>query len=195
MSGTGYTYPVLNGEVTNFPDFALNCARAFGALVTLRDEPTDAPIPDQFEPSSYHKEALEGQELLLAELRKMDATQMAQHRDTDEMLRQQQREERIKESIEATERLNQMIAEVENWEPPTSDHIRLQVFMLDQLRMSDARFYDYDKDPLPDAQTYHASRIKEAEDKLEYHRKAYAEEVERTNQRNQWLQQLRESLK
>ncbi len=54
---TGYTAAVQNGTVTRFADFAMNCARAFGALVELRDE-MDAPIPDTFKPSTHHSESL-----------------------------------------------------------------------------------------------------------------------------------------
>ena len=43
---TGYTAGILEGET--FEQYALQCAKAFGALVMMRDEPSDAPIPDQF---------------------------------------------------------------------------------------------------------------------------------------------------
>lgn len=35
---TGYTASVQEGKVTEFRDFAMECARAFGALVMMRDE-------------------------------------------------------------------------------------------------------------------------------------------------------------
>ena len=55
---TGYTHPVQEGKITELRDFALNCARAFGACVTMRDDPSDTPIPGKFEPSDYHIKAL-----------------------------------------------------------------------------------------------------------------------------------------
>ena len=33
---TGYTAAVCSGEITEIKDFALSCARAFGALITMR---------------------------------------------------------------------------------------------------------------------------------------------------------------
>jgi hypothetical protein len=47
---TGYTAPIADGMT--FEQFALGCARAFGALVTMRDEPSDAPIPERLEPDT-----------------------------------------------------------------------------------------------------------------------------------------------
>jgi hypothetical protein len=42
----------------SFKTYALNCARAFGACVTLRDEPGGGEnIPDEFTPSDYNAKA------------------------------------------------------------------------------------------------------------------------------------------
>ena len=49
---TGYTAKIADGQT--FEEFILSCARAFGALVEMRDEPADAPIPEEFKPSAYH---------------------------------------------------------------------------------------------------------------------------------------------
>lgn len=46
---TGYTADVQSGKVTDFAEYAMNCARAFGALVLMRDDPSDADIPERFE--------------------------------------------------------------------------------------------------------------------------------------------------
>lgn len=56
---TGYTVDMYEGKEVSFPEFATKCARAFGALVSMREEPLDAPIPEEFKPSSYHVEQLE----------------------------------------------------------------------------------------------------------------------------------------
>ena len=56
---TGYTADVMDGKVTDFKLFAMQCARAFGALVIMRDEPLNAEIPDEFSPSNYHFQELE----------------------------------------------------------------------------------------------------------------------------------------
>jgi len=38
---TGYTTDIYNGKDVSFRDFALNCARAFGACIMQRDDPAD----------------------------------------------------------------------------------------------------------------------------------------------------------
>ena len=42
---TGYTYDLYDGKDIEFPDFVMKCARAFGALIEIRDDPMDAAIP------------------------------------------------------------------------------------------------------------------------------------------------------
>ena len=55
---TGYTAAIKDG--IDFKTYAMNCARAFGACVMLRDEPGGGDrIPDAFEPSDYHLKAAE----------------------------------------------------------------------------------------------------------------------------------------
>lgn len=65
---TGYTHEVQSGEVTDFPTFTMQCARAFGALIMMRDDPSDAQIPEQFEPSDYNRRA---RERAVAELQRL----------------------------------------------------------------------------------------------------------------------------
>jgi hypothetical protein len=50
---TGYTNKIYNGDKVTFPEYALTCARAFDALVMMRDDDNDAEIPNEFKPSLY----------------------------------------------------------------------------------------------------------------------------------------------
>ncbi|MBS3155164.1 hypothetical protein J4404_01555, partial [Candidatus Woesearchaeota archaeon] len=54
---TGYTYIIGEKDIT-FKEFALRCARGFGALVEMRDDSLEARIPNKFYPCSYHKEQI-----------------------------------------------------------------------------------------------------------------------------------------
>jgi hypothetical protein len=56
---TGFTADICKGAEVSFEDFAMTCARAFGALYSMRDEPMDAPIPETFVASGYHADELE----------------------------------------------------------------------------------------------------------------------------------------
>ena len=54
---SGYTNKIKDD--ISFEEFALSCARAFGACVEMRDDPGDAKIPEEFTPSPYYKKALD----------------------------------------------------------------------------------------------------------------------------------------
>ena len=55
---TGYTEDIYNGKDVTFKDFALKCARAFGACVHQRDDDANDP-PKLREPNTgYYEERL-----------------------------------------------------------------------------------------------------------------------------------------
>src|SRR5687768_6886698 len=69
---TGYTHPVVDGKITEFNDFALSCARAFGALITMRDDAMDAPIPEEFKPeTNYHDDRIAADTKRMGEIQAM----------------------------------------------------------------------------------------------------------------------------
>ncbi len=51
---TGYTQAIVDNPNLSFKSFVLQCSRAFGALVTMRDDDNNAPIPDEIKPDDYH---------------------------------------------------------------------------------------------------------------------------------------------
>ena len=194
---TGYTTAVQNGTIADFPAFAMHCARAFGALVTMRDEPMDAPIPDRFDPSvTYHDERLAAASAALTELRSLTPEQAedrayqawkeatARHMDSQ------------RERAAQRDRYETMLAKVLAWEPPSPEHAELRTFMADQLQQS----IDFDcgfTSPAPERHTgadWLAAEMTEAERGLAYHTKARAEEIERAAGRTRWVAALRASL-
>jgi hypothetical protein len=141
---TGYTDCVRSGEVTEFADFAMKCARAFGACIEMRDEPSGTPIPEAFEPEA-------------------------------------------------------MLANVNEWEPPTSEHARLKEFMREQLESSikwdcgDGTIaYPKPVDKTP--AEWRAERLASLASDIAYHEREWRKEVERTESRNEWIKSLRDSL-
>lgn len=131
---TGYTHGVQDGTVTEFRDFALICARAFGATILMRDDPMDAPIPDEFQSSTYH----------LDRLKELEIEQSAQ----------------LRESID--------------FDCSTR----------------------YETEPvLKSGKEWLESRRQIVARDIACNTKQHEEEVHRTNERNRWIRQLRESLK
>lgn len=193
---TGYTASVADGTVTDLKTFALTLARGVGALVMMRDEPWDAPIPDRFEPSDYYVKRIEE---LTAEYARLEALTPGQVKA--EILREQndyadRKAEAFRRHEEQKARYDAMIAKVEAWQGAPEG---IKEFALEQLRDSkdfDCRepFRYYGSPPqsnpfnwINDKLATTARDLKRAED-------SYAEEIERTEARNAWIKQLKESL-
>lgn len=192
---TGYTSELYDGKDQTFPEFALNCARAFGALVELRDSPT-AAIPDEFEPSNYHSKAVSEAKEMRAWLAKATTAECtaAAVAAADEWDEQRKAERAKRDALEA--RYRAMLAEVEAWEPPTPDHVGLAAFMQQQLNESikfDCGTYTY-PEPTRDGEQWRAERLAKVERDITYHSEEFAKEQDRAASRTLWIRELRASL-
>ena len=56
---TGYTSDIYDGKDISFREYALKCARNFGAYVEMRDSSLDTEMPTEFEPSTYYRDKLD----------------------------------------------------------------------------------------------------------------------------------------
>lgn len=194
---TGYTADIKDG--ISFKTFALNCARAFGACVTLRDEPGGGEsIPDEFTASSYHVEAVAKARDELASLdaatpdllercaaNAYDAAETARVVHLGEL-------EAQRTAYEA------MLAEVRAWTPPTPDHTGLREFMESQITQSidfdcDESYYNKPT-PRVTGSEWAATRRACLQRDIAYHEKEHAAEVERAAARTRWVQALRQAL-
>ncbi len=194
---TGYTHDVQTGKVTDFNEFALGCAKAFGACITMRDEPSDKPIPDEFDvDTEFYDEriaaALEGVDSISS----MSDEDCEKEAFTDFQQNVTDFEKRAKENENERLRYKRMLAEVRAWTPPTEDHDSLKSFMEKQLLES----IDWDcghNGKYPTRETGKEWRDREfaaAERTLEISTKSRDEEIERVGTRNQWIKDLRDSL-
>lgn len=194
---TGYTAAVADGAITDLPTFALQCARNFGALILMRDEPMDAPIPDAFEPSYFYERELSAIRERLARLEAMSPEEADNACEQAYLESVTTWERRAAERAETKGRYEAMLALVQQWTPPTQDHTGLKVFMLDQLRDSIKFDCDgsYDERPVRmDSAAWVKQQIEAAKRRFESYSEGAAEERERTNSRNAWIAKLRESL-
>ena len=192
---TGYTAPVQSGEITDFKDFALLCARGMGALVMMRDEPLDATIPTEFQPSDYYRKQLKKARARLNDVQGWSESKAEQEAAQAYKEALGYYEERLRETSEQIARYRAMLAMVEAWSPPTADHVGLKRFMVEQLTES-IRFDSYTLS-LPERFTgeqFKANEIERAQRDIAHHEQSYADDVRRTNERNAWLRELRESL-
>jgi hypothetical protein len=199
---TGYTSPIKDG--ITFKEYAMGCARAFGALITMRDDPKDAPIPEAFEPSDYNTKRLAEHEAELAKVKAMDAEECqsaALKEHADDVARFTKY---IEEASELEAKYKAMLAQVEAYVSPSPDHDNFKKFMADQITES-IKFDcggNYHHDQLakltaatPNGEQWQATKIAALTKDIAYHAKQHAEELERTEGRNRWVRELRESLR
>lgn len=195
---TGYTSDIYEGKPITFPEFVMECARAFGALVTLRDAPT-TPIPDEFKPdTSYYDESLIKHRAELVRLEALAPEEIAAEHAEHRAEKLKRRTEAAVRNREMRKRYQAMLDEVDAWEPPTLDHVELKEFMQQQLR--DSMKFDCPKDgyvePLGDDDpvAWYEAKLDRERRAIEYDEKHIADEIERAEKRTAWVRALRDSL-
>lgn len=199
MMPTGYTSKVQDGEITNLEEFALYCARAFGATITMRDAPMDEKVPERFEPyTKYNDERIEEAEAILKEVPEFTKDQCSIRAEEEFRQELDAHLQRSKKKREAKARYEEMLELVRGWEPkPTVSN--LKAFMIEQLEKSidfDCQDYGEEEEIVRlTAEEWRKKTLQKASRDLKYHKTAREEEIERTEKRNKWLQDLRESLK
>ena len=198
---TGYTAGVMDGTVTSFQEYALMCARNFGACIMLRDEPLSSEIPE-FQPSDHYQKA--GDEAY-AELKRLtEMTQEELHKEFCEQKKKRINEAKdgIKRKQKIFTRYNAMLEKAKLFKSPTPEHDNFAKFIVSQLEESirfdcggnywHVQLEHAKQQPFED---WWRSRIDELNKEIERCRKNHKEEVERTKQRNEWVSQLRRAIK
>ncbi len=191
---TGYTHKIKDG--ITFEEYAMGCARAFGALYQLRDTPS-APIPESIEPNSYHLNAL-----------KETLTEKEEFLDLNEEELQEQFDLHVKESIdffhrvrrkqrELREKYEEKLDEIDIWNPPEILE-PLKKFMREQVESSidfDCNIYSYDDiPPNPKRVEWIDETMKQFERDIKYHSDHKEKELTKSKENNEWIKTLRESI-
>lgn len=195
---TGYTAPIEEDPDYQFEQYVWRCARAFGALVLMRDDPMGASVPERFEPSPFYRDKLKEatarlSELLGTTLEQAAVLSAAEH-ESECAWRRKERER----TMERIARYSAMRESVKAWQPPSKDHVELKLFMLQQLSVG-AKFLNPDSEYLrdPEQQTpeaWLADAIAGARRNVERYAEEAAKEDARTEERNNWVRLLRESV-
>jgi hypothetical protein len=191
---TGYTHDVAEGKVTTLRDFALRCSRAFGATITMRDDPTDAPIPERFDPSDYHQQRIAEARAELARLdsatpAEIEAMAAAEKDETEVRYAGYREKDR-----RTRERYDAMQSAVLGWDVPAELH-ELRNFMLEQIaRSREFDCHDWTTPPCLLGEKWAAGKRAKLHSDIAYHKREHAKEVERVEGRNRWLAALRSAL-
>ena len=189
---TGYTTDIYDGKDVSFRDFALNCARAFGACVMQRDDPADEK-PKIMPEESYHAEQLKK----LGKFKKPTKAEFENYIKT----KIADRKETIEEKKKLQKAYNRKIKEAQDWNPPTPEHEGLKKFMIQQLTDSmdfDCN-YDYHESELNKLSKmtyddYFEQQKQNHKWMIKYHTEYLEKDLNAIRQRNKWIQDLYNSL-
>ena len=192
---TAYTADISKG--ITFKEYALLCAREFGATIMMRDEPLDAEIPE-FQPSDYHVKRIYEIQQEINTLNNLSKSEIAYQANLEYLDKVYRANKYNKDNDILETKYKGMLVVVSLWTPPTEDHIRLKEFMLEQLETSIkhdcGHTYDIGDIVEKDANTWLSDKLNQLNKSLANSYTEYAKEVDRTNNRNKWVKALRDSL-
>lgn len=193
---TGLTASLYEGKQVSFQEFVMRCARAFSSLIDMRDESLDAMIPDEFQPSDYHSDAIEMAKKRLAKVEKWSDERA--DREAKKVYDREVRssEEDVKKSARIAQNYMAMLKQVGKWDPPTKNHDSLKKFMIEQLVESIESDCSYAL-AMPwrlSGKQYRSRLIKNARWDIAYHTKEYEKEVLSAREKTEWVRALRHSL-
>ena len=197
---TGYTSYI--GDGCDFKTFAMQCARAFGACIDMRDESSSTPIPESFKPSNYHLEKKHAAEQKLRKFKsfkKEDWEKLAKKTFEEEFARNQKYIDQAKTLLT---KYKNMLEKVRAWSPPTEEHQNLKRFMIEQIEGSiefdcNTKSWEFTLKNivLHEWQNFKEEQLARVFRDIAYHDEEYKKEVERARKNSEWVNALRESLK
>ena len=128
---------IAEKENCTLMEFALRCARSFGALIEMREEPLDAPIPEKFEINPLYKAELEEAEKEYEDFTALPYPEKMAVLERDYELMAEKYAEADKIENERRRvlrgRYEAMLEKINKWEAPTPDHENLRKFMIEQI--------------------------------------------------------------
>lgn len=198
---TGYTAELMEKGQT-FQQFALGCARAFGALVEMRNDPLDKPIPEQLPESEYSQRRLAECKQELQQLMNTAPQQRKDHAEAKRAKEVKHLQAYVEQCQVEDARLKAMLVKVTEWVPPTGEHEELKKFMLEQLTISlhtregeqpygVKELAEWECKPWGDIWAAELAAVKRS---IDYHTNEARGERDRNRSRNEWVQRLRVSL-
>lgn len=198
---SGYTSDIYDGKDVSLRDFILTCARGMGFLLPMRDDSRNAEIPKRFDPSPYHRQELEKFIAKLSELDSLTSRQIRERARKNYQREVCRFEDYKRENESRRDRYQAMLLSVRSWDHP-KELDGLFDLMIEQIEKS-TRFDVNDEIgisewwPEPHRKTgdeWLRYQIKSLIGYIAYHSKQYIAEIERTEERNRYLDLLWTSL-
>lgn len=195
---TGYTAILGEKEDVSLKEFAMLCARNFGACIEMRDLPLSEPIPEKFEPSPFYQKRYEESKKQFDDFMAMEDKKGFLERTYERYVKlekKRRKENQEKKSI-LRERYERMLNKIIAWNPPSDEHINLKNFMMKQIKDSiewDCKDYELklaSKEKWCDVE----SHIENLLNDVNFYKLQIEKEQYRYDSMNKWLKLLRESF-
>ena len=196
---TGYTAELCEKE-QSFALFALGCARAFGACIEQRESPQNE-LPKVPEENSYHETE---HQAAVAEVARLESMPVVDRIALGKKKRQKEIADcnaSIKRKTVVRNRILKMIDAVNQWQPPSPDHVGFKEFMLEQLGTTlnhdgDVEYYkrELNKAKNSTPMSYYDDKVESAKWSVKYHKENMEKEVDRNNGRKEWINALYDSF-
>ena len=192
---------IAEKENCTLEEYAMRCARNFGALIDMREESMDAPIPEKFEINPRYKAELEAAEKEYEDFTALPYPEKIAvlERDYEQTVKKYAKEAKKENEkrIVLRGRYEAMLEKINKWEAPTPDHENLRKFMIEQIEdcmEHDCRHWEPiigDKEDWLNV-SEHINYLRRC---MRVARESYQKHVDGVAAKNKWLSDLRESLK
>lgn len=201
---TGYTYKIEEEENYEFKEFVMDCARAFGACIELRDESGEGEnIPEKFEADTkYNEDAIAELNFELNVLKLMTREERVAEVERVNKRTLESLEVGNEKSYEVHCRYVQMLDKVNKWEPPTPNHVGMKEFMIEQIQSSmknsgPDNYYERELERFVPStgDNWYDDKVRCIQDSIAYHKSRICKVEETAKNRTEWVTQLRDSIK
>ena len=197
----GYTAAIYDGQPVSVRDYLMGVGRGMGFAIMQRDDSHDEPVHHVEPHTDYHDSELAKARTLLAEVDTMTTEQAAKRArsEHEEALRDWTETRERRRSLRA--RYEEMITEVEAWEPDplvvgvkeaAAKYLRESMDFDCGDPKDDMRWYPYPT-LLSGPEWINAKRAEATRD-IEYHEAQRCEEIDRANERNRYIAAFLSSL-
>ena len=190
---TGYTSKLHDGE-QSFEAYVWGCARAFGAAVLMRDEPSNVPITEDRITESYYEPKLCRDQAAMVEW--ASTTQEARRALYDSWVattlanNKKHEDERVARRARYQATLNKARA----WVPPSAEHVKFREFLIEQLTTSidfDCSVYTTEVIGFVEWCDARGTELKRS---IAYTEAEVVKERERNESRIRWVRDLKDSI-
>jgi len=192
---TGYTAPVLDGEMYQAREFVKNCARAFGAFIHQRDDssgPAVEPSVDDLYSMKALAEARAELDVLLTWTPERIKSEHARYVDRTK----RGNSKAVRKYNEEKARLEFMLKQLKDWTPneqaqPVKDFAITQI---EETIDFDCGHGPYTQDIEEDSEAWYNDKLAFATDQVTYYEARFKEDMERAMDRKAYARAVLDSI-